>query len=199
MDLCDLTLQEYIAALYLSNKTWVMQCIMIRFIVSSQEVFAMYKMVVRFLCGLLSDRAACLISIICRNLIPDAMSLKGLSMVHQLSYIGNILVVSDWYEFTKFYLLICSIIVEANSKLIKYYFRCLNDLLPENMYFYFNDSVSPNEWHCFIISLEYINKMEIVFIRMTLINPLQFNSLLHQLSSCSLRYLALHFLNKIIT
>ena len=153
----------------------------------------MYKMVVRFLCGLLSDRAACLISIICRNLIPDAMSLKGLSMVHQLSYIGNILVVSDWYEFTKFYLLICSIIVETNSKLMKYYFRCLNDLLPENMYFYFNDSVSPNEWHCFIISLEYINKMEIVFIRMTLINPLQFNSLLHQLSSCSLRYLALHF------
>ena len=191
-----LTLQEYMAAVYLSNKKWVMQCVMIRFIVSSQEVFAMYKMVVRFLSGLLSDRAACLIPIICRNLIPDAMSLKEFPMIHQLSYIGNILVVSDWYEFAKFYLLICTIIVETNSKLMKRYFRGLNDLLPGNVYFYFNDSVSPNEWHCFILSLEYINKMEIVFIRMTLINPLQFNSLLHQLSFCSLRYLALHFVKQ---
>ena len=191
-----LTLQEYMAAVYLSNKKWIMQCVMIRFIVSSQEVFAMFKMVVRFLCGLLSDSAACLIPIICRNLIPDAMSLKGLPMVHQLSYIGNVLVVSDWYEFTKFYLLICTIIVETNSKLMKRYFRCLSDLLPENVYLYFNDSVSPNEWHCFIFSLEYINKMEIVFIRMTLINPLQFNLLLHQLSFCSLHYLALHFVKQ---
>ena len=46
-----LTLQEYMAAVYLSNKKWVVQCVMIRFIVSSEEVFAMYKMVVRFLCG----------------------------------------------------------------------------------------------------------------------------------------------------
>ena len=64
------------------------------------------------------------------------------------------------------------------------------------MYFHFDYSVSPNEWHCFILSLEYINKMEIVFIRMSLINPLQFNPLQHQLSFCSLRYLALHFVKQ---
>ena len=191
-----LTLQEYMAAVYLSNKTWVMQCVMIRFIVSTQEVFAMYKMVVRFLCGLLSNRAACLIPIICCSLIPDVLSFKGLPMVHQLGYIDNIFNVSDWEEFTTFYLLICTMIVETSSRLINNYFRCLSDLLPENMYFHFDYSVSPNEWHCFLISLKYIKKMEIVFIRMTLINPLQFNSLLHQLSFCSLRYLALHFVKQ---
>ena len=110
-----LTLQEYMAALYLSNKTWLMQCVMIRFIVSSEEVFAMYKMVVRFLCGLLSDRAACLIPIICRNIIPDTMSLIGIPMIHHLRYLSNIMVVSDWIEFTQVYLLISTLIVETRD------------------------------------------------------------------------------------
>ena len=91
-----LTLQEYMAAVYFSNKTWVMQCVMIRFIVSSEEVFPTYKMVVRFLCGLLSDRAACLIPIICRNIIPDTLSLIGMPIIHQLGYLDNIMDISDW-------------------------------------------------------------------------------------------------------
>ena len=188
-----LTLQEYMAALYLSNKTWVMQCVMIRFIVSSQEVFAMYKMVVRFLCGLLSDKAACLIPIICRNLIPDAMSLQGLPMVHQLRYIYNLLDVSDWFEFTEFYSLISTIIFEIDSRLTKYIFVALLAFLPEQQYFYFSNPISPNEWHCFLLSLNYIRKLEILYINAYLINPIQFNLLLRQLTSCSLHYLAISF------
>ena len=188
-----LTLQEYMAALYLSNKTWVMQCVMIRFIVSSQEVFAMYKMVVRFLCGLLSDRAACLIPIICRNLIPDAMSLQGLPMAHQLRYIYNLLDVSDWFEFTEFYSLISTIIFEIDSRLAGIYFRCFISFLPEQQYFYFYHPISPNAWHCFLLSLNYIRKLEILYIDAHLINPIQFNLLLRQLTSCSLHYLAISF------
>ena len=188
-----LTLQEYMAALYLSNKTWVMQCVMIRFIVSSQEVFAMYKMVVRFLCGLLSDKAACLIPIICRNLIPDAMSLKGLPMVHQLRYIYNLLDVSDWFEFTEFYSLISTIIFEIDSRLTEKYFCCFISFLPEQQYFYFYNPISPNAWHCFLLSLNYIRKLEILYIDAHLINPIQFNLLLRQLTSCSLHYLAISF------
>ena len=188
-----LTLQEYMAAVYLSNKTWLMQCVMIRFIVSSEEVFAMYKMVVRFLCGLLSDRAACLIPIICRNIIPDTMSLIDMPMIHQLRYFDNIMSVSDWFQFTQVYLLICTLIVETNSKLMEQYFTSFLNLLPEHVYFYFSESISPNEWHCFIISLNYICKIEILYIQIYLINSKQFNSLLHQLSSCSLSYLAIAF------
>ena len=188
-----LTLQEYMAAVYLSNKTWVMQCVMIRFIVSSEEVFAMYKMVVRFLCGLLSDRAACLIPIICRNIIPDTMSLFGIPMVHQLRYLSNIQGVSDWSQFTRVYLLISTLIVETNLRSIKEYFLCFINLLPEHVCFYFEEPISPNEWHCFLLSLNYFCKIEILYIDAYLINPIQFNSLLHQLSSCFLTYLAIVF------
>ena len=189
----DLTLQEYMAAVYLSHNTWVMQCVMIRFIVSTEEVFAMYKMVVRFLCGLLSDRAACLIPIICCNILPDTMSLIGFPMVHQLGYIKNLIAVSDWSQFTWVYLFICTIIIETNSRLMERYFLYFIDQLPEHVSFYFNDSISPNEFHCFILSLNYFCQIKILYIETYLINPLQFKSLLHQLSSCSLGYLAIVF------
>ena len=188
-----LTLQEYMAAVHLSNKTWVMQSVMIRFIVSSEEVFAMYKMVVRFLCGLLSDRAACLIPIICRNIIPDTLSLIGMPMVHQLGYVDNIMEVSDWIEFTQVYLLISTLMVETNSKLVQQFFLCFINLLPEHVFFIFHKSISPNEWHCFLLSLNYFCQIEILYIQINLINPIQFSSLLHQLSSCSLSYLAIAF------
>ena len=190
-----LTLQEYMAAVSLSNKKWHQQCIITRYIVSSEEMVAMYKMVVRFLCGLLSDRAACLIPILCRHLIPDTMSMDGIPMVHQLDYISNILEVSDWYKFTEQYLLVCTIIVETNCQLMERYFECLRSQLPEHLYFYFVNSISPNEFHCFIQSLKYICRIEILFIETYLINPIQFRCLLHQLSSpsCYLRYLSIVF------
>ena len=188
-----LTLQEYMASVYLSNKTWVMQCVMIRFIVSSEEVFAMYKMVVRFLCGLLTDRAACIIPIICRNIIPDTLSLIDFPMVHQLRYLANIMDVSDWIQFTQVYLLISTLIVETNSKLMKLFFICFLNLLPEHVYFIFYYPISPNEWHCFLLSLTYICQFEILYIQIYLINPKQFSSLLHQLSFCSFSYLAIAF------
>ena len=153
-----LTLQEYMAAVYLSNKTWVMQCVMIRFIVSSEEVFAMYKMVVRFLCGLLSDRAACVNPIICRNIIPDTLSLIDFlwyitsDMLLPKSLIGeNLLRSASSLAHS------CTLIVESNSKLIRQFFICFLNLLPQHVYFNFYYPISPNEWHCFLLSLTYID------------------------------------------
>ena len=191
-----LTLQEYMTAVYLGNINWLQECVIMRFLVSSESVFAMYKMVVRFLCGLLGDRAACLIPIICKNLIPDTLSLIDAPMIHQLYYLINLVNIFDWFEFIKAYLVISTIIVETNSHKNPRYFCCLRDLLPKNVYFYFNDSVSPNEWHCFLLSLNHIRKLQIVYINTSLINPTQFCSLLTQLSSCSLSYLALSFHNQ---
>ena len=190
-----LTLQEYMAAVSLSNKKWHQQCIITRYIVSSEEMVAMYQMVVRFVCGLLSDRAACLIPILCRHIIPDTMAMDGIPMVHQLCYVTNLTEVSDWIKLTEQYLLVCTIIAETNCQLVERYFECLRSQLPEHLYFYFRNSISPNEFHCFIQSLKYICRMEILFIHTYLINPIQFRSLLRQLSSpsCCLRYLAIAF------
>ena len=188
-----LTLQEYMAAVHLDNRNWLEQCVIMRFIVSSEDVFVMYKMVVRFICGLLEDRAACIVPIICRNLTPEPMSLIELPMSIQLYYDARLVNVSDWIAFTSFYLLMSTIIIETNSQLTKEYFHCFRDMFPEYLYFYFKRLISPNEWHCFVQSLNYISKLQIVYIGMSLINSIQFDSLLHQLSYCSLSYLALRF------
>ena len=206
-----LTLQEYMAAVHLSNNTWVMQCVMIRFIVSIEEMFAMYKMVVRFLCGLLCERAACLIPIICRNIIPDTKSLIGLPMVHQLGYDVNIIGLSSWEKLTRVYLLISTLIVETNSKLMEKYFLCFIDQLPEHVYFTFKFSISPNEWLCSLTSLNYICQTEIICMSASFVNPIrfnlvyidtrhinqtQFNSLLQVIEIRSVKILALYFYKK---
>ena len=188
-----LTLQEYMAAVYLSNKGWVTICLIIRFIVSSEEMFIIYKMVVRFLCGILGDKAACLIPIICRNLTPETMPLINLPISQQLCYDCGLVSVSGWVEFTKFFLLQVTIIVETKSQQIEEYFKCFKILLPEHLHLYFKNNVSPNEWHCFVLSLSYIKKLKFLYITTSLINPAQFNNLLSQLSSCSLTHFALSF------
>ena len=191
-----LTLQEYMAAVYLGDINWSQECVIMRFLVSSESVFAMYKMVVRFLCGILGDRAACLIPIICNNLIPDTMWLVEEPMIHQLYYHTNLVNSSELLKFVESFLLISSVIVETNSRIISNFFHCLRDLLPDNVYLYFANFVSPNEWQCFLLSLYYIRNLQILYIRTYIINPTQFSSLLHRLSSCSLSYLALAFHNE---
>ena len=114
-------------------------------------------------------------------------------MAHQLGYAGSINEVFDWREFAQVYLLISTLIVETNSKLMEQYFACFLNLLPEHVYFSFYYPISPNEWHCFLLSLNYICQIDTLYLQAYLIYPKQFSSLLHQLASCSLSYLALAF------
>ena len=59
-----LTMQEFVSALYLEHTTWTEQCYSVRYISHSEANFSPFRMVVRFLCGLLSDKAAALLSIL---------------------------------------------------------------------------------------------------------------------------------------
>ena len=121
------------------------------------------------------------------------MPLNDMPMVHQLRYSFNIIDVSDWFQFTQVYLLICTLIVETNCRLMKEFFQCFINLLPEHVHFIFGDSIAPNEFHCFLHSLNYFCQIEILYIKTYLIDPNEFRLLLHQLSSCSLHYLAIGF------
>ena len=70
-----LTMQEFVSALWLEHTTWTEQCYSVRYISNSMTNFSLLRMVVRFLCGLLSDKAAAVLSIIYRYLTPQPIQL----------------------------------------------------------------------------------------------------------------------------
>ena len=188
-----LTLQEFMAAMYLCEKKWTEVCLVLRFLVSSDEVFILFKMVIRFTCGWLSDRAACLVPILCHNLTPDPLPLRDMPMYHQLYYGNQVVEYSDWREFTEVYCLIATMLFETNSPSLRRYFNYFTAILPEDKYLYFKASVSPNEWHCFVNSVQHLGCIQVLYIDTSLINITQFKQLLLNLSGCSLTYLALSF------
>ena len=65
-----LTLQEFMSAVWLSCQKWTQQCLITRYLVSTDELFVMFKMVIRFVCGIFCDRSVAMQSILCKKLIP---------------------------------------------------------------------------------------------------------------------------------
>ena len=114
-------------------------------------------------------------------------------MCHQLYYYDQVVEYSDWREFTEVYCLIATILFETNSPSLRRYFDYFTAILPEDKYLYFKASVSPNEWHCFVNSIQQLGSIQVLYIDTSLINMTQFKQLLHNLSGCSLTYLALSF------
>ena len=68
-----------------------------------------------------------------------------------------------------------------------FHFRSNSDFsfrsIPKPVYFCFDNSISPNEWHCFMQSLKYICRMEVLYISVTFVSPIQFSSLSDSISS----------------
>ena len=97
-----LTLQEFTAALYLFSIPWTELCLLTRYIVSTRGVFNMYRMVLRFSCGLLCDDAASLINIVFRYHLVKPVPYNDMPLAYQLDYdrYGSLNSISDWYEFT---------------------------------------------------------------------------------------------------
>ena len=192
-----LTMQEFTSAVFLRSTRWTDQCMSIRFVADSDEHFSIFRMVVRFLCGLITERSAAILTILYRKLIPQTM--QELPMYYQLAYEDagiQLMRYTGWYEFTKKYFQLTPILFETNSKLIT---NCFNQFLQNSICIYLDNTVlpvSPNEWVCFLQSLQLVKHIQVIRIDTNYVNLTQFNSLLEIIANSPLSYLALRFFNK---
>ena len=192
-----LTMQEFVSALWLEHTTWTKQCYSVRYISNSMINFSLFRMVVRFLCGLLSDKAAAVLSIIYsyRYLTPQPIQLIDMPMTYQLKYEDSYHH-QGWNEFTEIYFQLAAIVYETNSNSVPFWYSSFKEFFPDPIYLYIQSAVSPNEWICFIQSLKLVNKIQLIYINTDNINTTQFNSLMQELKYCSVSLLALKFYEK---
>ena len=191
-----LTMQEFTSAVFLRSTSWTNQCMSIRFVADSDEHFSIFRMVVRFLCGLITERSTAILTVLYRKLILQAI--QELPMYQQLEYedLNQLREYTGWYEFTKKYFQLTPILFETNSKLIT---NCFNHFLHYSICIYLNNRVlpvSPNEWECFLQSLQLVNHIQVIRIDTDSVNVTQFKSLLEIIANSPLSYLALRFFKK---
>ena len=193
-----LTMQEFTSAVFLRSTSWTDQCMCIRFVADSDEHFSIFRMVARFLCGLITERSAAILTVLYRKLIPQ--TIQDLPMYHQLEYedISGIQLkeYTGWYEFTEKYFQLTPILFETNSKSIT---NCFNQFLQNSICIYLDNTVlpvSPNEWECFLQSLQLVNHIQVIYIDNNSVNLTQFKSLLEIIANSPLSYLALRFFKK---
>ena len=189
-----LTMQEFTSAVFLRSTSWTDQCMSIRFVADSDEHFSIFRMVVRFLCGLITERSAAILTILYRKLMPQTV--QELTMRYQLEYEDTDIQLKEytgWYEFTNKYFQLTPILFETNSKSIT---NCFNQYLQNSICIYLNDTVlpvSPNEWVCFLQSLQLVKHIQVIYIDTYSVNLTQLKSLLEIISNSPLSHLALRF------
>ena len=191
-----LTIQEFVGANWLRNCSWRDQCLSTRYIVNSDDNFSVFKMVVRFVCGLLSDDADLILSILYKFLPTKTVDMIQMPMVWQLNYPHEdykFLEYSGCKEFTRDFLVLSEMLFECDSKSVLKSFLKFHRFLPESLYFYLDDSISPNEWKCFLKSLRLLRSIQLIYFDIRYFSLSQFRSLLEHLHPCSLSYLAVRF------
>ena len=194
-----LTIQEFVGSYWLSVSSWRDQCLSVRYIVNTNDNFSIFKMMVRFLCGLLVDRSEAVFCILYKFLPPRTIPLEDMPMCYQLDfpiseddpYYNPLVSLMGWTEFTVTYLTLSALLYECNSQLIWKAFSIFNQFLPKHLFFYFNSILAPNEWECFVRSLELLKSIHTISLDTSHVTPLQFQLLLPQLTACSVTCLAL--------
>ena len=188
-----LTMQEFTAALWLDSSPWTEQCFSIRYISHSSANFSLFRMIVRFLCGLLRDKSAAVLSILYRYLTPQTIQLTDIPMCYQLRYEYLDTHNQGWNEFSEVYFQMTAILYETDSNSIPVWFAHFKQFFPDPIYIFINTTISPNEWICFLQSLQLVSKIQLIYIDTDFINPTQFKFLTQNLGICSVQFLALKF------
>ena len=191
-----LTMQEFISAIFLKSTSWTNQCLSVRYIADCDEHFSVFRMVLRFLCGLLTERSAALLVILYRHSIPEMID--DIPKYAQLRN-DSFLQLTGWYKFTRKYFQLNSILFECDSELI----HCsLKKILTIPFSIYLDQRVlhvSPNEWICFIQSLQLVNDIKVLYVHTQHVNINQFESLMKNMKMCPVAQLVIkfHFKNSI--
>ena len=196
-----LTLQEFVGAVWLRMCSWGDQCLSTRYIVHSKSNFSMFRMVVRFLCGMLSNSAIRVLFILYKYYLrPSPMPMQEMPMCFQFNfdwdynsrqaapeYPTTIPGFMKWIEFTIKFATLSEMLFESDYHSISHF----RHFLPKVVYFYLGETFSPNEWQSFLRSLPLLHSIELIYFKDEFVTPLQFTSLLLHLTSCSLNYLAI--------
>ena len=119
-------------------------------------------------------------------------------MIHQIHYCSTTLYNHlGWREFTNKFMSLSEMLFETNSNSITESVPHLLEFLPQALCFDFVDvTPPPNEWECFIRSLDHISSIHLISIYSEYVSLLQFTSLLSHLTSCSFKFLNVE-LNKL--
>ena len=191
-----LTMQEFIGAFWLSECSWGDQCASVRYIVNSSDNFNLFRMMVRFLCGLLSDSGLRVLYILYKYYPNTPVAMTNMPMCFQFNYpeSSEMHSIMGWAEFTNKYLSLASLLFESSSDSNNNTFPFFRAFLPQTLFFYFNPtSPPPNEWECFVKSLHLLHSVQLICLDSKGVTIPQFRELLTQLTSCNLTCLAVKF------
>ena len=123
------SMQEFTAAHWLSNNSWTKQCLSVRYISHSTDNLSLFRMLVRFLCGILSDKAAAVLSVMYRYLSLQSNQIHDMPLSYQLIY-HEIVPFSCIKYFAQIYFQITSILFETNCLSIPIWLRFFRKFLP---------------------------------------------------------------------
>ena len=186
------TLKQFVSAIWHRNQLLKDENLQRLYQTGSTQIYLKFKRLCLFVCGLLKKEVELIIPTLYKKLVSDTLPIHNLPMYYQLTYdFHRIVDVSNWKEFTKEFLLLISIIFES-----KQYFLLPDHfikLLPTPLHLYFVSTVSPNEWHTFMLLLAYLPHIHMIFINLVCITTDLFEYFLSQIDKCRLTNLALIF------
>ena len=202
-----LTMQEFIGAFWLSKCSWGDQCASVRYIVNSNDMFNLFRMVLRFLCGLLCDSGLRVLYILYKYYPNTPVTMIDMPIRHQFAYCPQVIhpnnfymfdihSIMGWTEFTEKYLSLSALLFESNSDLNYNSFPFFRIFLPQAPCFYFDSDTLPNEWECFLKSLPLLHSIQLIYFDTRHVPLTHFRALLTNLTPCSLRYLVLKMHNQ---
>ena len=99
----------------------------------------------------------------------DTTPMEHMSCLHQFNYValaGNSLTrFMGWMEFTRKYVLLSEMLFEYQSYSIADYFRYFELFILYIRCFYFDGSISPNAWDCFVRSLLFLDYVHLTSLK----------------------------------